>query len=114
MKIDELFAITKERWPSEMDVSKAELLPDGGFRCWEQIRIEEKISKSFKENTGLLAAAIWPFHQALSQISRELYSSGRTTVSPDDVRIRDFERYLLSALSEDSWALEREEYLKHN
>ena len=69
MKLEKLFSCVKEKWPSEMDISNAELHSDGGFCCWEQIKIEEEISKAVQEKEGLIAAAIWPFHQALSKVS---------------------------------------------
>lgn len=114
MKLTELFAATKARWPAEIDISDAEVLSDGGFRCWEQVKLVERIRESFEEHAGLTAAAIWPFHQALGKVSRELVSAGGEKVSPDQVRIEDFEQFLLSTLADESWSDEREEYLKCN
>jgi hypothetical protein len=113
MKLDDLFSALKAHWPEQMDLSKAEVLSNGGFLCWEQVRLEEKIIDSIG-GEGLLAAGVWPFHQALAKVSRELCAQDQRIVSRNDVRIQDFEHYLLDGLSNDSWALERAEYRKHN
>ena len=114
VKLLELFAAVKRKWPCEMDISAAKVFSDGGFLCWKQITIEEEISRTVNEDPSLVVAAIWPFHQALTKTSREHYVLGKYKVSKDDVKIEDFEKFLLAALHDESWSTEWEEFQKHN
>lgn len=99
----------KQYWPSRIDLSNAKLLEDGGFLCWKLTELEEKAGEQIRNNSNseLLAASVWPFHQALSKASRKTFAVGGRIVTMDQVRLEDFERYFLRALNDPSWSKER-------
>ena len=110
MKTEELFTVIKSRWPSQIDISDAKVLSGKGFLCRELVRIEENVEATLPAITGLIAAAIWPFHQALCKRARANFLAGTKVVNTDEVSITTFASYLEEALSNPSWSIEKREY----
>jgi hypothetical protein len=99
-----VFESAKALWNDPLDISDAETVGEDGFSAPSLWEGQEKASQCAGTEEGLIAASVWPFHQALSSVAVEAHRSGRTTISPTEVQFGDFRKWLLITLDDESWS----------
>jgi hypothetical protein len=114
MKIEQLFEVVKAKWPAEVDISVAHVDLAGRFSCESLFALWEAIDEESGDAEGIVQSALWPFHQALSQVARVSFAAGAGVVAVETVGIHDFAGYLKFGLQHPSWAAELEVFLRDN
>lgn len=114
MQVEQLFAVVRAKWPDEIDITKSELSEPDGFLSWDMVRLEEDAQAEAANEDGLIQAAIWPFHQALSDLARSQFTRGAKVVRTKDVRIAEFIRFLMECFEEPGWSEERDVFRRSN
>ena len=114
MHIDKLFSITKSKWPQKIFFDDGKKIGNDGFLSWKLVRLEEEAKAQSANDSGLLKASVWPFHQSLACLAKDKFTKGHTHVYNHEVKKRIFEKFLLDALDDISWEKERMEYQENN
>ena len=73
--------------------------------------IEARLEDDGDEWTQLAA---WAFHQALWVLARTKVSAGRAVLRPADVTLEAFDYWMMTNLSDETWAEARHEYNGHS
>lgn len=114
MKVDRLFETVKSKWPAQVDISRSALDSANRFSSPDLFDLCEEIDGQAAVGQGIVQAAIWPFHQALSHVAQVKFALGARVVSTDAVSIEDFIRYLKFGLEHPSWSAELEVFARDN
>ena len=101
-----IFESVRALWSDPMDISDAKVAGASGFSAPQLFESQEMAFECAGE-TGLLAAAVWPFHQALGELAERAYRAGKTRVSPSEVKFDDFRDRLIETLADESWQAEK-------
>ncbi|MBU1374529.1 MAG: hypothetical protein KKE02_00575 [Alphaproteobacteria bacterium] len=114
MRVDQLFAVVRAKWPVEIEITDSELFAAGGFCSWNLVRLEEAAEAEASNESFLIQAAIWPFHQSLTGLARSQFKRGAKVVRTTDVSIDDFIRFLMECFEEPCWSEERDAFGRSN
>ncbi|MAM40097.1 MAG: hypothetical protein CL949_16725 [Erythrobacter sp.] len=101
-----VFESVRSLWSDPMDISDAKVVGESGFSA-PQLFERQEMAFECAGMTGLLAAAVWPFHQALGELAERAHRSGKAEVSPGEVEFGEFRIRLVEALADESWQAEK-------